>query len=79
MMEIVLKLVVKKIHVTKRDLYYTYPDLFSNQKISDEGIENLASFLQVPRNKLQIVASSKVYQSPSPITNFFTKRSKKRG
>ncbi len=50
----------RRIHVTKRDLYYENVKLFNkNQGISDTLIEDLGAMLGVTRNSLNINASAK--------------------
>jgi len=47
-------------HLTKREIYYQDPELFSkDQKMSDESIEDIAVFLGVTRPCLRVVAAAK--------------------
>ncbi|CAG9321339.1 unnamed protein product [Blepharisma stoltei] len=44
---------------TKREIYYQDPKLFGKQNNSDSAIEQAASLLQVPRNRLNIISAGK--------------------
>ena len=47
-------------HATKRDLYYqNNAKLFSRQSELDEVVNVVGTMLQIPRNKLRILATSK--------------------
>ncbi len=59
LIEIVHELLLKDIHATKREIYYTDVELFEDQKYSDKIIEDLAAMLKVIRNSTHIVASAK--------------------
>ncbi len=59
LIEIVNELLIKDIHATKREIYYTDVDLFEDQKNSDKIIEDLSAMLKVIRNSTHIVASAK--------------------
>lgn len=59
LIEIVTELLMKDLHATKREIYYTDVDLFEDQKFSDKTIEDLAAMLKVIRNSTHIVASAK--------------------
>ena len=58
-LEIVNELLVKDIHATKREIYYTDVKLFGEQKSSDKSIEDVASMLYTTRNSTHIVAAPK--------------------
>jgi meiotic recombination protein SPO11 len=52
-------LLIKDIHATKREVFYTDVKLFSEQKNSDKTIEDIATMLYTTRNSTHIVASAK--------------------
>lgn len=56
---IISKLLKQKIHATKREVYYNDVKLFEEQRDSDKILEDVAAFLQVARNSLNVVASAK--------------------
>ena len=58
-LEIVDELLVKDIHATKREIFYTDVKLFTDQKHSDKSIEDVASMLYTTRNSTHIVAAPK--------------------
>lgn len=58
-LEIVNELLKKDIHATKREIFYTDVNLFTEQKNSDKTIEDMASMLYTTRNSTHIVASAK--------------------
>jgi meiotic recombination protein SPO11 len=58
-LEIVDELLVKDIHATKREIYYSDVKLFADQKNSDKSIEDLATMLYTTRNSTHIVAAPK--------------------
>jgi len=58
-LEIVNELLVKDIHATKREIFYTDVKLFTEQKNSDKSIEDVAAMLYTTRNSTHIVASAK--------------------
>ena len=58
-LEIVNELLIKDIHATKREVFYTDVKLFSEQKNSDKTIEDIATMLYTTRNSTHIVASAK--------------------
>lgn len=51
-MQLVHELCRKKIHVTKRDLFYTDVKLFKKQSESDEIIEDVAAMIGSTRSSL---------------------------
>ena len=59
LIEIVNELLIKDMHATKREIYYTDVDLFEDQKFSDKTIEDLSAMLKIIRNSTHIVASAK--------------------
>ncbi|MHA1356563.1 MAG: DNA topoisomerase IV subunit A [Candidatus Helarchaeota archaeon] len=59
LIEIVYELLMKDMHATKREIYYTDVDLFEDQKYSDKIIEDLSAMLKIIRNSTHIVASAK--------------------
>ncbi len=58
-LEIIDELLVKDIHATKREIYYTDVKLFADQKNSDKSIEDAATMLYTTRNATHIVAAPK--------------------
>ena len=58
-LEKVNELLVKDLHATKREIFYSDVKLFSDQKNSDKSIEDVASMLYTTRNSTHIVASAK--------------------
>lgn len=58
-LEKVNELLVKNLHATKREIFYSDVKLFSEQKNSDKSIEDVASMLYTTRNSTHIVASAK--------------------
>ncbi|GFR49530.1 hypothetical protein Agub_g11574 [Astrephomene gubernaculifera] len=56
---LVHELVGKRIHVTKRDLFYTDVKLFEDQGQSDAILDDLACMLGCTRSSLNVVASEK--------------------
>lgn len=57
--ELVYELCRKRIHVTKRDLFYTDVKLFKTQNESDDVIDDTACFIGCTRSSLNVVASEK--------------------
>lgn len=49
----------RNIHVTKRDLFYQDVNLFRDQRVSDNLIEDVAAMLRVTRSSLHVIASAK--------------------
>ncbi len=49
----------RNIHVTKRDLFYQDVNLFKDQRVSDNLIEDVAAMLRVTRSSLHVIASAK--------------------
>ena len=58
-LEIVNELLMKDLHATKREIFYSDVKLFSEQKNSDRSIEDLATMLYTTRNSTHVVASAK--------------------
>jgi len=58
-LEIVNELLMKDLHATKREIFYSDVKLFSEQKNSDKSIEDLATMLYTTRNSTHVVASAK--------------------
>jgi len=58
-LEIVDELLVKDIHATKREIFYTDVKLFRDQKNSDKSIEDVATMLYTTRNATHVVAAPK--------------------
>ncbi|KAH9504116.1 endodeoxyribonuclease [Bulinus truncatus] len=52
-------LVQENRYCTKRDIFYQYPDLYPCQSFIDRIIDDIASMLDVPRQELHILATSK--------------------
>ncbi len=51
--------VVKRIHITKRDLFYTDVKLFVDQAESDGVLDDVATMVGCTRSSLHVVASDK--------------------
>ncbi|MHA1375625.1 MAG: hypothetical protein ACTSR7_15190 [Promethearchaeota archaeon] len=58
-LEKVNELLLKDLHATKREIFYSAVTLFGDQKNSDKCIEDVASMLYTTRNSTHIVASAK--------------------
>ncbi|KAL6063410.1 DNA topoisomerase 6 subunit A [Balamuthia mandrillaris] len=58
-MQLVLELLKHNVHMTKRELFYTDVSLFGNQDASDHAIEHVACLLDVPRSRLNLLASER--------------------
>lgn len=56
---LVHELCIKRIHVTKRDLFYTDVKLFEEQGNSDSVLDDVACLLSCTRTSLHVVASEK--------------------
>ena len=57
-LEKVNELLIKDLHATKREIYYSAVQLFGDQKNSDKTIEDAATMLYTTRNSTHIVASN---------------------
>jgi meiotic recombination protein SPO11 len=58
-LQIVMELCSKGIHVTKRDLFYTDVKLFKQQTESDDVLDDAACMVGCTRSSLNVVASEK--------------------
>ena len=58
-LEKVNELLIKDLHATKREIFYSDVKLFQDQKNSDRSIEDVATMLYTTRNSTHIVASAK--------------------
>lgn len=58
-LQLVYELCVKRIHVTKRDLFYTDVKLFVEQTKSDDTLDDVACTLGCTRSSLNVVAAEK--------------------
>lgn len=58
-LQLVHELSIKKIHVTKRDLFYTDVKLFQKQAETDDILDDLACMIGCTRTSLNVVASEK--------------------
>ncbi|MHA1793506.1 MAG: hypothetical protein ACTSVI_12720 [Promethearchaeota archaeon] len=58
-MEIVHELLQKRMHATKREIFYADVNLFKQQSNSDNCIEDLSTLLHTIRNSTNVVASAK--------------------
>ncbi|KAK9830512.1 hypothetical protein WJX72_012154 [[Myrmecia] bisecta] len=58
-LQLVHELCAKRIHVTKRDLFYTDVKLFEDQGNSDSVLDDVACMLGCTRSSLHVVASEK--------------------
>jgi meiotic recombination protein SPO11 len=59
MIQIILEIIKLNKHVTKRDIYYSNPPLFLDQKSVDKIIDDLSSLFDTNRLNFNIIASSK--------------------
>ena len=57
--ELLHKVLVKRIHITKRDLFYTDVKLFVDQAESDGVLDDVATMIGCTRSNLHVVASDK--------------------
>lgn len=58
-LQLIHELCMKRIHVTKRDLFYTDVKLFEDQGNSDAVLDDIACMLTCTRSSLHVVASEK--------------------
>ncbi|MFO7796529.1 MAG: hypothetical protein ACQERB_01355 [Promethearchaeati archaeon] len=58
-LEIINELLMKDMHATKREIFYTDVKLFQDQKNSDKSIEDVATMLYTTRNSTHVVASAR--------------------
>lgn len=58
-LQLIHELCLKRIHVTKRDLFYTDVKLFEEQGNSDSTLDDVACLLGCTRSSLHVVASEK--------------------
>jgi hypothetical protein len=58
-MQLLHAVLVKKIHITKRDLFYTDVKLFVDQAESDGVLDDIATMVKCTRTNLHVVASDK--------------------
>jgi meiotic recombination protein SPO11 len=58
-LEKVNELLIKDLHATKREIFYSAVQLFGDQKNSDKCIEDVATMLYTTRNATHVVASAK--------------------
>jgi meiotic recombination protein SPO11 len=58
-LEKVNELLIKDLHATKREIFYSDVKLFGDQKNSDKCIEDVATILYTTRNATHVVASAK--------------------
>jgi len=58
-LELCHKVLRTRIHVTKRDLFYTDVNLFEDQKNSDAVLDDIATSVRCTRSSLNVVASDK--------------------
>lgn len=58
-MQLIHAVLVKRIHITKRDLFYTDVKLFVNQMDSDGVLDDVATMIGCTRSNLHVVASDK--------------------
>ncbi len=58
-LEKINELLLKDLHATKREIFYSAVQLFGDQKNSDKCIEDVATMLYTTRNSTHIVASAK--------------------
>jgi DNA topoisomerase VI subunit A len=67
-LELIHQVVSKRIHITKRDLFYTDVKLFSKQEESDAVLDDIACMVGCTRTSLNVVASDKVITAITIIT-----------
>ena len=58
-LELLHKVLSKRIHITKRDLFYTDVKLFVDQTESDGVLDDVATMIGCTRSNLHVVASNK--------------------
>ena len=58
-LQLVYELCTKRIHVTKRDLFYTDVKLFTKQTETDDVLDDCAAMIGCTRTSLNVVASEK--------------------
>nr|KAF6423915.1 SPO11 initiator of meiotic double stranded breaks [Rousettus aegyptiacus] len=58
-LSVIYKLVQSNTYATKRDIYYTDSQLFGNQAVVDNIVDNISCMLKVPRRCLHILSTSK--------------------
>lgn len=58
-LQLLHKVLLKQIHITKRDLFYTDVKLFVDQGESDGVLDDLACMIGCTRSNLNVVASDK--------------------
>lgn len=58
-MQLLHQVLVKRIHITKRDLFYTDVKLFVDQAESDGVLDDVATMIGCTRSNLHVVASDK--------------------
>ncbi|XP_049632318.1 meiotic recombination protein SPO11 isoform X2 [Suncus etruscus] len=58
-LSMIYKLVQSNTYVTKRDIYYTDCQLFGNQTVVDNIIDDISCMLKMPRRSLHILSTSK--------------------
>ena len=58
-MQLLHAVLVKRIHITKRDLFYTDVKLFVDQAESDGVLDDVATMIGCTRSNLHVVASDK--------------------
>lgn len=58
-MQLLHTVLLKKIHITKRDLFYTDVKLFVDQSESDGVLDDIATMVGCTRSNLHVVASDK--------------------
>ncbi|XP_019104718.1 meiotic recombination protein SPO11-1 isoform X2 [Beta vulgaris subsp. vulgaris] len=56
---IVQQLLQENKHASKRDIYYTYPSLFSDQSVVDRAINDICIILECSRHNLNVVSVAK--------------------
>ncbi|XP_074320172.1 meiotic recombination protein SPO11-1 isoform X2 [Silene latifolia] len=58
---IVQQLLQENRHASKRDIYYTYPSIFSDQSVVDRAINDICILLECSRHNLNVVSVAKGY------------------
>ncbi|XP_019403717.1 PREDICTED: meiotic recombination protein SPO11 [Crocodylus porosus] len=58
-LSMIYKMVQNNTYATKRDIYYTDPQLFGNQSIVDNIVNDISCMLKIPRRSLHIMSTTK--------------------
>ncbi|XP_014375660.1 meiotic recombination protein SPO11 isoform X2 [Alligator sinensis] len=58
-LSMIYRMVQNNTYATKRDIYYTDPQLFGNQSIVDNIVNDISCMLKIPRRSLHIMSTTK--------------------